>query len=338
MNDISEKERMLGGLWGAITGDALGVPVEFLRREHLRQNPVQEMRGYGTYNQPAGTWSDDSSLMLCTVENLLDGFNTKHLGKLFVRWLYEAHWTSWGEVFDVGGTTYQAINRLRQGEHPEHAGLIDENSNGNGSLMRILPVGLYYFSSPIKKLLDHAHRASALTHRHPRCQMACGFYCAMVSALLEGVTPKEAYSEAIQATRTFYERPPYSEEQSEFKRIISGDISTLPESEIGSSGYVIETLEASIWCLCNTASYDEAVLRAVNLGGDTDTTATVTGGLAGVCYGVDGIPGKWLEQLARRADLEVLFEHFVTNAPCGPNLTKRMVQRFMSVWSRLGLR
>ena len=112
-------------------------------------------------------------------------------------------------------------------------------------------------------------------------------------------------------TRAFYQQQPYSEERAEFTRIFSGELTSLPESEIRSSGYVIDTLEASIWCLCNTNSYEEAVLRAVNLGEDTDTTATVAGGLAGVAYGPKAIPTNWVAQLARRADLEVLFYQFV---------------------------
>ena len=311
MANLSVKERILGGLWGAVAGDALGVPVEFQSRERLRRDPVVEMRGHGTYNQPAGTWSDDSSLMLCTVESLLDGFDPGHLGSLFVRWLHEAHWTPWKEVFDVGGTTRQAINRLSQGVEPEEAGLADENSNGNGSLMRILPVALRYFSSPTEEMLDYAHRASALTHRHARCQMACGFYCTMVGALLRGMELNEAYLQAVQTTKSIYERPPYSGELSAFTRIFSGDIYSLTEPQVKSSGYVIDTLEASIWCLCNTDSYEEAVLLAVNLGEDTDTTATVAGGLAGVEYGANAIPSGWVDQLARRTDLEVLFDHFV---------------------------
>ncbi len=135
----------------------------------------------------------------------------------------------------------------------------------------------------------------------------------MVSALLGGVASKEAYFRAIGVTRAFYEQPPYSRELAEFTRIFSGELLSLPESEIQSSGYVIDTLEASIWCFCNTNSYEEAVLRAVNLGEDTDTTATVAGGLAGVWYGPDDIPSKWLAQLARQTDLEDLFHDFVVN-------------------------
>jgi ADP-ribosylglycohydrolase len=250
--------------------------------------------------------------MLCTVESLLDGFDTGHLGILFVRWLNEAYWTPWDEVFDVGGTTRQAINRLSQGIDPENAGLTGENSNGNGSLMRILPVALRYSASPVEDLLDYAHRASSLTHRHVRCQMACGFYCTMVAALLGGTEPKEAYLRAVHTTRAHYEQPPFSEELPQFQRIYDEKLASLSESDIRSSGYVIDTLESSIWCLCNTASCEEAVLRAVNLGEDTDTTATVTGGLAGVHFGVGAIPENWLGQLARRADLEALFKAFTT--------------------------
>ena len=311
MPDLSIKDKILGGLWGAVIGDALGVPVEFQSRESLRQNPVQDMRGFGTYNQPAGTWSDDSSMMLCTVESLLDGFDAGHLGTLFVSWLDEAHWTPWEEVFDVGVTTSRAINHLRQGVEPEQAGLTDEFSNGNGSLMRILPVSLRYFDSPIEVLLDHAHRVSALTHRHIRCQIACGFYCAVVSEMLRGNKINEAYLWAINSTKALYEQSPYSEELPAFARVLSGDISSLSESEIRSSGYVIHTLEASIWCLCNTGSYQDAVLTAVNLGEDTDTTAIVTGGLAGLEYGVHTIPSEWIDKLARPTDLETLFDQFV---------------------------
>ena len=110
MTDLSAKDKISGGLWGAVVGDALGVPVEFQSRERLRRDPVRYMHGYGTYNQPAGTWSDDSSMMLCTVESLLDGFDTKHLGDMFVRWLNDAHWTPWEEVFDIGGTTRRKLS------------------------------------------------------------------------------------------------------------------------------------------------------------------------------------------------------------------------------------
>lgn len=309
---LSERDRIRGGLWGAVVGDALGVPVEFRSREDLRRDPLKDMRGYGTYNQPPGTWSDDSSLLLCTVESLLHGFDPQHLGRLFVSWLREAHWTPWGEVFDIGGTTRAAIHNLETGSEPEAAGIDDESSNGNGSLMRILPVALRFAGAPTEQLLFYAHRASSLTHRHPRSQMACGYYSVMAAALLRGAGPLAAYHWAIDMTRSRYSQPPYSGESIHFERLFSGRLGELAESEVQSSGYVIHTLEASVWCMLNSGSFEEAVLKAVNLGEDTDTTGTVTGGLAGVHFGLGGIPDPWVNQVARRQELQDLFDAFAS--------------------------
>ncbi|MCH2518189.1 MAG: ADP-ribosylglycohydrolase family protein [Dehalococcoidia bacterium] len=307
---MDARERILGGLWGAVVGDALGVPVEFQSRNALLAHPVIDMRGEGTYQQPPGTWSDDTSLMLCTVEELIEGFDTQRLGKLFVRWLNSAYWTPRGRVFDVGITTRQAINRLSNGAAPEQAGLDDENSNGNGSLMRILPVALRFSGSSTAEIVNYAHQSSSLTHRHLRSKVACGIYCLIARALMSGRGPADAYEIGIQESRAFYLDTPYSSELSNFERVLSGQVGRLPESAVASSGYVVHTLEASIWCLLNTGSFRESTLRAVNLGEDTDTTATVTGGLAGIYYGVSSIPDEWLHQLARREDLGRLFENF----------------------------
>lgn len=211
----------------------------------------------------------------------------------------------------MGRTTRQAISRLRQGVDPEHAGMSDENSNGNGSLMRILPVGLRYCDSSIDELLNYAHRASSLTHRHIRSQIACGFYRVLVAELLSGFSPNLAYMHAMDKTLSIYQCPPFLGEISAYGRVYSGEIATLPESRFRSSGYVVHTLEASLWCLINFGSFEEAVLAAVNLGEDTDTTATVLGGLAGVHYGFESIPNHWVDQLAKKEDLHSLFQRFI---------------------------
>ncbi|MCX5805638.1 MAG: ADP-ribosylglycohydrolase family protein [Proteobacteria bacterium] len=311
MTEISFKERILGGLWGAVIGDALGVPVEFKSREVRKMDPVTGMRGYGTFNLPPGSWSDDSSLMLCTTESLLDGFDTNRMGQLFIQWLNEAYWTPWGETFDVGGATHAGIKRMMRGIPPEEAGGTSDGDNGNGSLMHILPVGLYFANSPVSEILEYAHRASSLTHRHVRSQIACGFYCLMVSALLKGNDPEEAYHYAIVQTEEYYNQPQCFRELAHFERILSGNIHQLPEEKIQSGGYVIHTLEASIWCLLNSHTFTEAVLKAVNLGDDTDTTGIVTGGLAGIYYGVEAIPKEWVNVIARKEDIDRLFNNFM---------------------------
>jgi len=306
------QDMILGGLWGAIIGDALGVPVEFKSREEVRRNPIAGMRGYGTFSLPPGSWSDDSSLLLCSVESLLDGFDTEKMGKLFIRWLNEGYWTPHGDTFDVGNSTMSSIRRMMKGVSPEQSGGRGENDNGNGSLMRILPVGIFFANHPVEELLSAVHRASSLTHRHPRTLMACGLYCLMVRFLLEGSSPEEAYKYAIEQAMIHYSKLPFAEEHGHFDRIFSGLMGSVPETAIKSGGYVIHTLEASIWCLLTTSSFQEAVLKAVNLGEDTDTTGCVTGGLAGLCYGLKGIPKEWRNAIVRKEDIGKLLKQFTS--------------------------
>ena len=156
---------MLGGLWGSVVGDALGVPVEFSTREQRDQDPVREVRGYGTYNQPPGTWSDDSSLMLCTLLSLSEHtLDLRDIGQRFVRYLTESYATPYGSVFDVGMATANAIDRLRSGCPPEQAGGTTDRDNGNGSLMRILPIGLRFYEETPERLIEIAHLVSRITH------------------------------------------------------------------------------------------------------------------------------------------------------------------------------
>lgn len=295
--------KVLSGLMGVCVGDALGVPVEFSSRQERLKNPVTTMTGYGTYRQPPGTWSDDSSLTFCLADSLCQGYNLQAIADAFRRWRYQAEWTPYGEVFDIGGTTNVAIQNLQNQVNPIEAGEIDERSNGNGSLMRILP--LVYLSSSVSfyQLIQWVHECSCLTHAHVRSQISCGIYISIAIQLLKGLDLKSAYLEGIKTIQPIYYNPLLTQEISRFERIFNGKIDQLPLDAIQSSGYVIHTLEAALWCLLTTSSYAEAVLKAVNLGEDTDTTAAVTGGLAGLYYGVESIPKKWVEQIARKDDI-----------------------------------
>jgi ADP-ribosyl-[dinitrogen reductase] hydrolase len=302
--------KTLSGLMGLCVGDALGVPVEFTSRAERVKSPVTTMLGYGTWNQPPGTWSDDSSLSFCLAECLCRGYSLDAIANSFWRWYKEAYWTPRGDVFDIGQTTHTAIMRLKQGVVPHQAGGKVENSNGNGSLMRILPMAYCHRSLTLGELLARVHDVSAITHAHARSQMACGIYISIAVALLEGADPQTAYLQALQDIQTIYSVREFLLEKPHFGRIFTGEIAKLPVEEINSGGYVIDTLESSLWCLLNSSSYSEAVLKAVNLGGDTDTTAAVTGGLAGIYYGVENIPQKWMNQIARRQDIIYLAERF----------------------------
>ena len=309
---ISKRDRILGGMWGSLVGDALGVPVEFLDRVAVQADPVHDMRAFGTHRQPAGTWSDDSSLLLCSVDSLVrHEFDSEDIGKRFCDWYREELWTPHGKVFDAGVTTVNALSRIATGVHAEFAGGDDQFNNGNGSLMRIIPVSVRFAGQPTKELLNRVHRASAITHRHARSQMACGSFTLVVRELLSDQNSAEAFANGLSAFRNFYEPDPWWAAQLDyFQLVLAGDLAKRPESEIDSSGYVLHTLGASLWCLLTTSSFEQCVLKAVNLGGDTDTTGCVAGGLAGVRYGVDAIPEKWIRSLARHAEVESLFKRF----------------------------
>jgi ADP-ribosyl-[dinitrogen reductase] hydrolase len=155
-------------------------------------------------------------------------------------------------------------------------------------------------------LLDRVHQISSITHAHPRSQMACGIYISIAIALLEGNDPQIAYRKGLDRIEPIHQKYPYNQERSHFDRVFSREIYRLPIEDINSEGYVIDTLEASLWCLLNSSSYPEAVLKAVNLGEDTDTSAAVTGGLASIYYGIESIPNDWMNAIARQEDIIAL--------------------------------
>ncbi|SHN45757.1 ADP-ribosylglycohydrolase family protein [Chitinophaga sp. CF418] len=289
-------------LLGVATGDALGVPVEFRSRSSLLRDPVTTMRGYGTHHQPPGTWSDDSSLTFCLAEMLCKGYDLQNLANRFVNWKNYSYWTPHGDVFDIGIATAEAITRLQTGTSPTLAGGITEGSNGNGSLMRILPLLFYIKDMPIEERFKHVQEVSSLTHAHLRSVNACFIYLELALAILKGQSKAAAYETVCFTLPDFLQNG----EASYFSDILSGHLPQFPIEKIHGSGYVLRTLEAAIWCLLNTNSYSEAVLQAVNLGDDTDTTAAVTGGLAGLLYGWETIPADWLNVLAKRDAIEQL--------------------------------
>jgi ADP-ribosyl-[dinitrogen reductase] hydrolase len=306
---ITEKIKSL--LLGVAVGDALGVPVEFKSREFLRLNPVTDMTGYGTHYQPPGTFSDDSSLTFCLAEMLTGEFDLNALGQNFIRWRDEGYWTAGGEAFDVGITTGKAIERLKKGVRPEQAGGTDDDSNGNGSLMRISPLIFYLVDKPVNERFEITRKVSSVTHGHIRSVIACFYYLEFGRLLLEGKDKFEIFQNLRDEIPPFLNSLPVDpSEIVGFDRLLQGSIYEQAEDTISGSGYVVHTLESAIWCLLTTGSYRDAVLKAVNLGEDTDTTAAVTGGLAGLLYGTDDIPAGWIMQLARHKDIEELAERF----------------------------
>lgn len=288
------KDRFYNGIMGLVIGDALGVPVEFKKRDTYT---VIDMTGYGTYNQPPGTWSDDSSLTLATLESMVrrNAVDPPDIMLNFFYWLQNGEFTPYGKVFDVGGATRRAIVRYANGKAPLNCGGKTRMDNGNGALMRILPVAMLPDSTYKQiNILSVAH----LTHAHFISDFACLVYAAIAENLMNDMKKEEAVSAGIQRLQHNVEKISML---TEYNRL--PNIQTLKRAEIRSSGYVVDTLEAALWCFLNTDSYKDCVLAAVNLGEDTDTVAAVAGGLAGIYYGCggeNGIPENWIAQIPRR--------------------------------------
>ena len=298
-------------LLGIAIGDAVGVPYEFKSHIEMQKNPATDMTGYGTYLQPPGTWSDDSSLTFCLAESLLNGYDLMDMSRKFIAWKSRASWSARGELFDIGNTTAKAIDRLekivktndlKELKRQKYYG--DEYDNGNGSLMRIMPLLFFIKGKNIKEQFGLIWEASALTHRHIRAAMCCLIYLKMAEHILNGLNKNEAYFKMQKGIINFWKKMEFSkEEQKHFSKIINGNIIESKKEEIRSGGYVMESIEASIWCFLKNDNYKDTILSAVNLGHDTDTTAAIAGGLAGLYYGTEGIPEFWVASIARMEDI-----------------------------------
>ena len=312
------QKQIQDGMLGLAVGDALGVPVEFRSRERLKQNPVTGMRAYGTHNQPAGSWSDDTTMALCTLESLAKGVDYDDIMERFYRWVDEGYMTPHGKLFDIGRTTLHALHLYSTGTSALECGGTDIRDNGNGSLMRILPAVFYlrreYGAACMEKPEAFAliHNLSRLTHGHPISQIACGLYCDMANELMNGKTIAEAIGHASLIKDSWYGmQEEFSPWLPKFDFVNAGILAALPEKAIRSSGYVVDTLQAALWCLITTDSYSQCVLKAVNLGDDTDTVGAVAGGLAGILYGTESIPKDWLDVLAKKEEIVRLCENFL---------------------------
>ena len=301
------------GIMGVIVGDALGCPVQFESREEVARHPVMSMRGYGTFNLPAGSWTDDSSLTLALLESIkrLGGIDYTDIMNNFVKWLDDGEFTPYGYAYDIGRGTMSAVNRYKRYHKPHKSGNIDERSNGNGSLMRIMPAVLYCIEHELSPLeaIDVIHKVGSLTHAHIRSNIACGLYYFMAAAIVNGDgSLNNRLQTGIDTGFAFYERYLTDHENLDYYDRLHDltAFSDLPEDAIRSTGYVVDSLEAAVWSLATTVDYETALLKAVNLGYDTDTVGAITGGLAGLYYGFDAIPPDWVAALQRREWIEDL--------------------------------
>ena len=309
----------LNGIMGVVVGDALGCPVQFESREEVARHPVTGMRGYGTFNLPEGSWTDDSSLTIALLESIrrVGEIDLDDIMGNFMKWLYDGEFTPYGESYDIGRGTMQAINRYKKNRKAKKCGGDEEWNNGNGSLMRIIPACLYCSvmeSSGMysdRDAIDVIHSVGGLTHAHIRSNIACGLYFFMAKYILfrEG-SLQERIQEGLTQGFAFYESYLADKENLHYYDRLKDleAFKSLPADKIKSTGYVVDALEAAVWSLITTDSFDQALLKAVNLGDDTDTVGAIAGGLAGLYYGYDSIPEDWLSAIKRREWIEEMCE------------------------------
>lgn len=290
-------DRLAGAVWGHLVGDALGVPYEF----KLPPAIGEIVWGHqGTHRQPPGTWSDDGGLMLALLDSLLSvGFDLNDQGARFLGWRDSADYKP-ADVFDVGSSTNASLDRIRSGTPAERAGGTDERDNGNGSLMRILPVALVGRALPGDNLVEWACRSSSITHGHPRAQVCCAVYCLLVRRILDGQQPEGALSEA------------FADAESCLTGRLREELLTLRGfARRTGDGYVLDCFWSAWDAFHKSTSYEETVVRAIKFGRDTDTTAAVAGGLAGASHGIRSIPSGWLRGMRGQQIVNPMIERLL---------------------------
>jgi len=307
MVDTKMKERLFATLYGGIVGDLMGVPVEFKKRGTFH---VEGVIGYGTYNQPPGTWSDDTSLTLCLVKNMIEKGDTRSLMDKFVRYMEQGYLTPFGEMFDIGITTAEAVSSYKKGIVPEYCGKTGEFDNGNGTLMRIAPLVLVLINEfDFNKRNALVLQYTKITHGHPRSLVGSIIYIELLLSLYRNNSLEFALNEVYNLLQNYLQHELCSELNA-YTRIFDENFLNIPENDIKSSGYIVHSLEAAIWCVGNSSTFKEAILKAVNLGEDTDTVAAMTGALAGMCNQMDEIPGEWLNSIVKKQEIDDIIEDF----------------------------
>ena len=291
---MDTRDRYRGAMLGLAVGDALGAAVEF--KSPGTFEPVTGMRGGGPHPIKPGDWTDDTSMALCLAESLVEcrGFEPGDQMRRYVRWRREGHLSSIGRCFDIGGATSAALSRFERTGDP-YSGSTDPNTAGNGSLMRLAPAALA-FAGDLDAAERHAADSSRTTHGAPQAVDACRFFGVVLASAARGAPKDALLSRDVFAAALV----------PEVEAVAAGSYREKEPPAIRGGGYVVESLEAALWAFASTESFADAVLAAVNLGDDSDTTGAVCGQIAGAYYGAGAIPGDWLEQLKMREKIETL--------------------------------
>lgn len=291
---MNSSERFRGCLLGLATGDAVGTTVEFQPRGSFA--PVKDMLGGGPFNLEPGQWTDDTSMALCLATSLLSvgEFDAVDQMNRYCNWYEYGYLSSTGECFDIGNTVSQALNRYKVFGNP-FSGSTNPRAAGNGCLMRLAPIPMFYFPNR-ERVLHFSGESSRTTHGAAECVDASRLLGDILfralsgsskTEILLGSEPEIVVSPSIQA-------------------IAKGEYRSKTINQIRGTGYVVESLEAALWCFSTTETYEQAILAATNLGDDADTTAAICGQVAGAYYGESAIPSHWLRQLSMRNEITEL--------------------------------
>jgi len=298
---MEKLERYRGCLLGLAVGDALGTTLEFRTPGGFK--PITDMIGGGPFNLQPGQWTDDTSMALCLAESLIEcrGFNPRDQMERYVRWWKEGHLSSTGTCFDIGNTTRSALATFMKTGNP-FSGPSDSYSAGNGSLMRLAPVPMFYAGNP-REAIEKSGESSKTTHGAPAAVDACRYFGALIVGALVGADKKSLLADHYSPVAGYWQEKPLAPEIAE---VAAGSFKYKHPPEIRGSGYVVQSLEAALWAFHNSESFQEGCLMAVNLGDDADTTGAIYGQLAGAYHGINAIPPSWRKVITNH-DLIIAF-------------------------------
>lgn len=297
-------DRHLGALFGLALGDALGTTLEFKRPGSFA--PISDMIGGGPFGLQAGEWTDDTSMAMCLAESLVakGGFDAYDQIDRYRQWYHAGYWSCRDHCFDIGNTVRTAIETFEATKEP-YAGPTYLNTAGNGSLMRLAPVPLFFASDPLKAV-KMSMESSRTTHQAVMCLDACAYFGGLIVGALQERTKDELLSPAFIPFDSSIEKTVYCTEVHE---VANGSFKTKEPPAIQGTGYVVDSLEAALWAFHKTSNFRDGALFAVNLGDDADTTGAIYGQIAGAYYGFGGLPEDWLEKLAWRKQIQRLADH-----------------------------
>jgi ADP-ribosyl-[dinitrogen reductase] hydrolase len=304
--ESERRSRFRGCLLGLAVGDALGTTLEF--RAPGSFIPIQELRGGGPFNLEPGQWTDDTSMALCLADSLVSchGFNPLDQIQRYLRWYRDGLWSSNGRCFDIGNTVRAALERFGRTADP-FSGSDDPRSAGNGSIMRLAPVPMFFARDP-EKAVEYCARSSRTTHAARLAVDACRYLGALLVGALNGVGKDHLLAGCYNPAPGFWQANPLAPE---IEAVANGSFRLRQPPQIRGSGYVVESLEAALWAFHHSSDFRQGCLMAANLGDDADTTAAVFGQLAGAYYGEHGISSEWREEVALRDEIQALADRLL---------------------------